>query len=113
MTVRELQISEVSRMTDNRNKAISRILLFVFSFVIFSSSLFIILHTDHECTGENCPECMELANCCRTLHTLGTALTKSVRLTVMVFVPAAATRSVIRVLSRHTTLISLKVELLN
>ncbi len=99
-------------MSDKKNRALSWILLLIFGFVIFSSSLFIISHSEHICTGDDCSECMELAECFKILHNLGTAVTASLRLIpVLSFVAAA--RVIIRTQCGHTTLISLKVELLN
>ena len=99
-------------MSDKKNRALSWILLLIFGFVIFSSSIFIISHSDHVCTGDNCTQCMELAECFKRLHTLGTAVTSALRLIPVLFFAAIA-RVVIRTQCGHTTLISLKVELLN
>ncbi len=57
-------------MSKGRNRAISWIVLVIFSLVIFCSSAFIIVHADHDCTGEDCSVCMELAECHKTLNTL-------------------------------------------
>ena len=95
------------------NRAISWIALMVFSLVIFCSSAFIIVYADHDCTGEDCSVCMELTECHKTLNTLGTAFMGSVHLAVMMFVSFVIVRSLAKTRSDHTTLISLKVELLN
>ncbi|WP_294414165.1 hypothetical protein [uncultured Ruminococcus sp.] len=100
-------------MSKSRNRAISWIVLMVFSLVIFCSSAFIIVHADHDCTGEDCSICMELAQCHKTLHTLGTAVAGALQLTLMLCIVAALCNIIIRSHSEHTTLISLKVKLLN
>lgn len=100
-------------MSKSRNRAISWIVLVVFSLVIFCSSAFIITHTNHDCTGEDCSICMELAECHKTLHTLGTAVEVALQLTLMLYIAAALGKVIIKSHSAHTTLISLKVELLN
>ncbi len=100
-------------MSKSRCKVLSWVILIVFSFVIFSSSLFIITHAEHDCTGEECSVCMELSECHKTLHTLGTAVARAIQLILMLFAVAAVIRVMIKTRSEHTTLISLKVELLN
>lgn len=100
-------------MSKNRNRAISWIVLIVFSLVIFCSSAYIIVHAGHDCTGEDCSICMELAECHKTLHTLGTAVAGALQLMLMLCIVAALCNIIIRSHSAHTTLISLKVELLN
>ena len=93
--------------------AVSWIVLAVFSFVIFGSSAFTITHTNHECTGKDCSVCMELAQFHKTLHTLGTAGAGALQLTLMLCIAAVLIRIISYFHSEHTTLISLKVELLN
>lgn len=100
-------------MSKSRNRAVSWIVLLVFSLVIFCSSAFIIVHADHDCTGEDCSICMELAECHKTLNTLGTAVAGTLQLTLMLCIVTALCKIIIKSHTVHTTLISLKVELLN
>ena len=100
-------------MSKIMNRAISWIMLVVFSLVIFCSSVFIIVYADHSCTGDDCSICMELSECHKTLHTLGTAIAGALQLTIILCIVASLCNIVIRSHSEHTTLISLKVELLN
>ncbi|HQM00570.1 MAG TPA: hypothetical protein PLH98_08435 [Ruminococcus flavefaciens] len=93
--------------------AVSWIVLAVFSFVIFGSSAFTITHTNHECSGKDCSVCMELAQCHKTLNTFGTAVAGALQLTLIICIVAALCNIIIISHSAHTTLISLKVELLN
>ena len=41
--------------------------------VMLSSSLFIIEHADHDCTGEDCQICQQIYLCTQTLKTLSLA----------------------------------------
>ena len=95
------------------NRAISWIALMVFSLVIFCSSAFIIVHTDHDCTGADCSVCAELVQCNKTLNALGTAVAGALQLTLIICIAASFCKVIIKSHSAHTTLISLKVELLN
>ena len=100
-------------MSKSRNRAVSWIILIVFILVIICSSAFIIVHADHDCTGEDCSICMELAQCHKTLHTLGTTVAGALQLTLMLCIVAALCNIVIRSHSEHKTHISLKVEFLS
>ena len=100
-------------MSKNSKKAVSWILSVIFSLIIFCSSAFIIVHANHFCTGEDCSICMELAECHKTLHTIGTAVAGALQLTLILCIVAALCNIIIKSHSEHTTLISLKVELLN
>ncbi|MCR4639297.1 MULTISPECIES: hypothetical protein [Ruminococcus] len=100
-------------MSKNRNRVVSWIVIVVFSLVIFCSTAFIITHNNHNCTGDDCSICMELAECHKVLHTLGTAVARSLQLTLVLCNVAVICNIIIRSHSEHTTLISLKVKLLN
>ncbi len=100
-------------MNKSRIRAVSWIVLVVFSLVIFCSSAFIIIHADHECTGVDCSVCMEIAQCQNTLRTLATAAAGMPKFIPALCAAASLCCIVIKHLSEHTTLISLKVELLN
>lgn len=100
-------------MSKGRVRVLSWVILLVFSLVIFSSSLFIITHAAHDCTGEGCSICMELAECHKTLNTLGTAVKGVLQLILILCIVPALCKVIIKTHSAHTTLISLKVELLN
>ena len=100
-------------MSKRRNKAISWIIAAVFSLVIFCSSAFILTHAEHECGGEDCSICIELAKLHKTLHELGTAVAGAIILTLMTCFIAIPCKKIASSHSAHTTLISLKVELLD
>ncbi|WP_019680500.1 hypothetical protein [Ruminococcus flavefaciens] len=83
-----------------------------FVLVLFCSSVFIIKHTVHECTGEGCAVCMELSLCRSIMrsfdggscHKLAAA---AVLLLLMIVIPA------VKACFGRQTLVSMKVELLN
>ena len=100
-------------MAKSRSRVIAWIVLMVFGLVIFGTSVFILVHADHDHTGEDCPICMELAQCHKTLTTLETAVTGAIPLTLLFCIAAMIDGIMIKSCPAHTTLISLKVELLN
>ncbi|SFB95648.1 hypothetical protein [Ruminococcus albus] len=100
-------------MSKRRNIALSWIVATVFSLVIFCSSAFIIVHAEHDCGGEDCSVCLELAKLHKTLHELGTAVAGTIILALMTFIIAALCKITVCSRHAHITLISLKVELLD
>lgn len=42
--------------------------------VLFGSSLFVLTHLSHECTGEGCGVCSEIGTCVSALHLLSEAV---------------------------------------
>ena len=100
-------------MSTRKSKIVSWIVVAVFSLVIFCSSAFIIVHAEHECGGEDCSVCLELAKLHKTLHELGTAVAGTIILALMTFIIAVPCKMTASSRPAHTTLISLKVELLD
>lgn len=100
-------------MKGSRNRALSVMILLVFSLVIFCSSLFIITNADHECCGEGCSVCTELAECLNNLHTAESTVSGAVQPAILLIAVFILINAYIRTRSGHSTLISLKVELLN
>ncbi len=100
-------------MSKNRSRVLSWIVLIVFSFVIFSSSLFIIAHAGHDCTGDDCSVCMELSECHKTLNSFAAPAGGMLQLALVLIIAAVITKTLIKPCYDHITLISLKVELLN
>ena len=84
----------------------------VFGFVILGSVLFIAGHANHDCAGEDCAVCAELAQCCRQLQTLGTAARSMIAAAAACFLAVLLTLTGTAFAENHT-LISWKVELLN
>lgn len=100
-------------MSKNRKRAVAWIVLLVFSLVIFCSSAFIIIYADHDHNGEDCSICVALAECHKKIHTLGTAVSGPFTLILIPCILAAFCKVITVSHTAHTTLISLKVELLN
>ena len=94
-------------------RGVAWIILAVFCLVIFCSSAFIILHADHDCNGGDCRICTELAECCELLDTFGTAAAGTLTAAVMLCIAVLTESIIIKSPAGHTTLISLKVELLD
>lgn len=47
---------------------------FLVTAVLLLSGLFIITHAEHDCTGEDCPVCAEIAACASAIHLLTEAV---------------------------------------
>lgn len=100
-------------MVNKKSKIIAFIMTIVFSFVMFGSLFFIIVHSEHDCTGENCQICIELIQCKNTLNTLGNGVSGGVSSEFILFMMATLMSISFLIYSKHITLISLKVELLS
>ena len=100
-------------MSKSRNRVVSWIVLMVFSIVIFCSSAFIIVYADHDCTGSDCLVCAQLAQCSKNLHTTGISSGKPGFFHALAIVVPAIIFLAGSAVSKNTTLITLKVELLN
>lgn len=105
-------MKEVSVIRTLRSRAAAIAAVFMFILVLICSSVFIAEHTVHECTGDDCAVCMELSQCMNIIRTLGTSLpvimAAAALMTVILFPVKRAAGTLV-----STTLISLKVELLN
>ena len=96
-------------MLKNKN-LIAGIVCAVFVFTLLFSVIFIAVEIHHDCTGENCPICMEIQACVQTLQTLGAALAPIIlSITAIYSLVICAARSCHR--SALHTLVSLKVKL--
>lgn len=84
----------------------------LFVLVIFCSSAFIAVHGHHHCTGEDCVVCAVLEQCHESMDTLGTSL-PALALSAAVIVLAVILVFCAAGSFTDSTLISLKVELLN
>lgn len=58
----------------NKRRVMSAVLAALVLVILISSSLFIIEHADHDCTGEDCPICEQICLCTQTLKTLSLAV---------------------------------------
>ena len=94
-------------------KRILTVALAVLVFVaMLSSSLFIIEHADHNCTGEDCPICEQICLCTQTLKTLSLAVMAAVVFFALSALLHISIRQVETACVPHTP-VSLKVKLTN
>ncbi|MCR4794854.1 MAG: hypothetical protein K5898_06750 [Ruminococcus sp.] len=100
-------------MASRKNRIVSLIVFLIFSFVILSSVIFIIINSDHKCCGEDCCICIEIAECLGSLQAHGNADTGNTRILLLLISVILSVNTVIEAHSKHTTLVSLKVEFLN
>lgn len=84
----------------------------LFVLVIFCSSAFIAVHGHHHCTGEDCVVCTVLERCHESMDTLGTSLPVLVLSAAVIVLAVILVSYDVRSFT-DSTLISLKVELLN
>jgi len=84
----------------------------LFVLVIFCSSAFIAVHGRHHCTGEDCVVCTVLEHCHESLDALGTSLPALVLAAAVIVLAVILVSYDVRSFT-DSTLISLKVELLN
>jgi hypothetical protein len=84
----------------------------IFVLFIFVSSVYIIKHTDHHCTGEDCPICTELSQLRNTMRSLDTGAHADVT-TETVAAVLLLTADILPLSLVCSTPVSLKVRLLN
>ena len=84
----------------------------LFVLFIFVSSVYIIKHTDHHCTGEDCPICTELTQLRNTIRSLDTGAHAAVTAETVTVV-LLLTAVIIPLSLAWSTPVSLKVRLLN
>ena len=53
------------------NRTLAGIMAVMILLVMMFSAIFIVSHTDHDCTGEDCPVCACLQQCENILHGTG------------------------------------------
>ncbi|MCD8196232.1 MAG: hypothetical protein LUE24_03565 [Lachnospiraceae bacterium] len=93
-----------------KNRAVAFILALAVLFVMFFSAFYITKNANHDCIGEDCPVCEQIAVCETTLYGISTVMQSGV---AAVFIPALC------ILAAKTfylfffsdTLVSLKVKL--
>lgn len=57
----------------NRSRIAAAVLAAITVFVVIFSSVFLVEHADHDCTGEDCPICEQLYACAQNLKNLAAA----------------------------------------
>ncbi len=96
-------------MLKNKN-LIAGVICAAFVFIFLFSVIFIAVEGDHDCTGEDCPICMEIQACIQTLQTLGTALSSFILLATVIYISVIRTANSYQRSALHT-LVTLKVKL--
>jgi hypothetical protein len=99
-------------MKSIRTRYTAALTAFIMVLVILCSSIFIIEHSGHNCKGNDCTICIELAQCRSNLNMLGTAAAAIALAAILIVITAEVITSA-RTVSVGSTLITLKVELLN
>lgn len=95
-----------------RTKITALILCALFCFVVFFSIAFVALEADHDCAGEDCPVCAEMAVCAAFIQTVATVAFVAALRPLLHFV-AGRTTNRYASSDYSDTLVSLKVLLLN
>jgi len=100
-------------MNNRNHKIIAVIISIVLGIVILGTSVFIAESSDHDCIGQGCTVCTSAEQCEEILHALGLAVfgTAAVFFVKSVFLREITAKS--KSVSRLSTLITLKVELLS
>ena len=86
---------------------------FILMLVLISSAFFIAQNIDHQCEGDSCPVCTEIASCHSNIQNFGCTGAESTCSTALVIGFIAYIICAVFSVSNNTTLISLKVELLD
>jgi len=58
----------------NHRQQIAMLLAVIIAMTLLFSSIFLLTHLNHDCTGMNCVVCSELRTCIRTVHLLSQTL---------------------------------------
>ena len=100
-------------MISRKTKITAALTALIVMLVIICSSIFIIEHSNHECTGSDCTVCSDIAHFRSNLSMSGTTVDPVVIAAAFIAVMAELTAFAVRTPSGRSTLITLKVELLN
>ena len=93
-----------------KTKKISGIMAVMMLFIMLFSAMFIVLHSDHDCTGEDCPVCACLALCQKTIKTMGNT-NGTVACIATSVIPLLIVLSPVRLFLASDTLVSRKIRL--
>lgn len=96
----------------NRSRIAAAVLAAITILVVLSSSIFIIEHADHNCTGEDCPICEQLYASARNLKNLAAAAVTMIVMIAFRFAVQAGIGQAKYTYIPHTP-INLKVKLSN
>lgn len=92
-------------------RIVSILISIVFLITVFFSGLFILEHTHHHCTGEDCPICMELEMSIHTISAIRTLMPVIALIFAAFNYIEDITDKITKIFCTRSTLIDLKVEL--
>ena len=95
-----------------RNCITAAVLAVLFALTILTSSVFIISHADHDCTGEDCPICEQVYACAQSLKNLVAAVAAMMVMLAFRFAAQAVMEQAKYAYIPHTP-VNLKVKLSN
>ncbi len=82
----------MGRRADSIRKRISSVIVSALLLALLLSALFIVLHADHECTGDGCEICALIHLCERSMRALSYALVLLACLYAVLLLPGSYTR---------------------
>lgn len=98
----------------NRRRVTALGLVVALTVILFLSSLFVITHLKHECTGEDCPVCARINVCMTALHMIAEAVgLGSVIICAYVFIKKIVIHYLVGLFLLPASLVRLKIRMDN
>ena len=104
---------QVNRNTDKKRIVLIMCVLSSILFLSIFPRLYILKEINHNCSGKDCPICMEIEAIAQVSNTLQSSYQVVPSILAFILVVIISTQSFTNVWCQNTTLITLKVELLN
>ena len=95
---------------EKKKRVLAALLAVAVLFVMLYSALFIAVHADHDCDGEDCPICYQINVCQNTLKNLSFAVSVAVLAAAFTYTLCRSISACADVIPSYT-LVSLKVKL--
>ena len=95
---------------EKKKRIIAILLAVTVFFVMLYSALFIVVHAEHDCVGENCPICYQIDVCQNALKNLSLAVSAAAFAAAFTYTLCRSISSCAAVIPSYT-LVSLKVKL--
>lgn len=89
----------------------SSILGIVIALLVVAPSLFVLVEANHDCSGDNCPICHEIAQCIQVENEVGSGVIPASGAIPLTFLPVCLMAIVHLKVISHRSLVSLKVRL--
>ena len=87
------------------------ILRIVIALLVIAPSLFVLVEANHDCSGDDCPICHEIAQCIQVENEIGSGAVPVSVAVLPTFVPVCLMAIVCLKVISHRSLVSLKVRL--